>query len=54
VLLGGQLMARPSPTHLTCTSDAPLMTWKLVTMWPEVSQMKPLPWPAKEGGFGGG
>lgn len=38
-----------------CTSDAPRMTWKFVTMWPDMSHTKPLPWPAgQEGGGGGG
>jgi hypothetical protein len=38
----------------TCTSDAPRMTWKLVTMWPFSSQTNPLPWPVCRSGVGWG
>ena len=38
----------PTPSLPTWTSLAPLMTWKLVTTWPSLSQMKPLPTPGSQ------
>mmetsp|Transcript_41480 Transcript_41480/g.123943 ORF Transcript_41480/g.123943 Transcript_41480/m.123943 type:complete len:206 (-) Transcript_41480:446-1063(-) len=32
-------------SSVTCTSDAPLITWKLVTMWPSLSHTNPEPVP---------